>query len=520
MKQRDLFIILILLLLCLNFRLINFVGTGVNDDIAYIQNARVLALGKSPISSGFNQPGFRLAMVAPLALLYKVFGLNDAAFSSYPLICSLITCLLIYLTAARLWGTGAAIVASLLWIAYPLQIVFDTQLSPSNQHATCVAAALFLYFYSTTDRTSSSPSTLLPSRPRRAEADRTGISRFNFLSKLREPVLLILCGVFLGLAWWVNELFVTFIIVVLPFLFLIRPRIKHLLWIIIGFLFIIFLELLIVKISTGSWLTRFNCILKTEAIIQSNIDYEYLPRTLFKVWNMNPLYDESHFGIIWYLFIIVSIVALLLKRKLPLALALGCWLWLAYLQWGIQDPDGTPIARYIRYISMIVPIQCLVFGAILGHLLKFSRKLKPVLIFLFVLLLIHLSWLGTKAVNTVKIRTEDFKEIAKYLVNLKLKNDDIIYTDYYASTFVKLYSKGSLNIQMVDQLKWMTNPPRKGYIVKDSSRVLFELPEYPKQLPQWYTAPPLSNWQLLHTVRGKEVGVYKTFDPKIYRILP
>ena len=116
-KQKNLLIILLLLLLCLALRLFNYVGTGINDDIAYIQNAHVLAQGHSPISSGFNQLGFRLGMVIPLSLLYKVFGLNDAAFSLYPLICSLITCALIYLTVLRLWGKGAAIFASLLWIA-------------------------------------------------------------------------------------------------------------------------------------------------------------------------------------------------------------------------------------------------------------------------------------------------------------------------------------------------------------------------------------------------------------------
>ncbi len=498
MKQRDLFIILILLLLCLNFRLINFVGIGTNDDIAYIQDARNLASGHNPLASGFNQLGFRLGMVAPLTLLYKAFGYNELGFSLYPLICSLITCVLIYLTAVRLWGRGAAIFACLLWIAYPLQLVFDTQLSPSNQQATCVAAVLLLYFYATTGKTSSS------------------ISRFNYLSKLREPVLLILCGVFFGLAWWVNEIFVTFIIVVIPFLFLVRPKIKHLSWIIAGFLFIIFLELLIVKISCGSWLARFDSILRTEAVVKSETSYGYLPRTLFKIWNTIPLHDEGHFGIIWYLFIVVTILALLLKKKVSLALALGCWLWLAYFQWGVQSPEGAPIARYIRYISMIVPIQCLVFGAILGHLIKFSKKLKPVLIFLFVLLLIHLSWLGTKAVNTAKIHTEDFKEITKFLMNLR--DGDVIYTDTLTRNFIELYSKNSLRIRIVNYFP-EPYPPEKGILVKDGSWYTILLPEYRERMPAWSLSPP-AHWPLIHTVRGKKVETYGEFDPKIYRILP
>jgi len=319
--------------------------------------------------------------------------------------------------------------------------------------------------------------------------------------------------------WWFNEIFVTFILVALPFLFLARPKIKHLLWVIAGFLLIIFLELLIVKISTGSLFTRFTCILKTEAAVVSNKNPEYLPRTLFKVWNINPFNEEWHFGILWHLFVIVTILALFLKEKLPLALALGCWLWLGYLQWGIQSLDGTPIARYICYISMIVPLQCLAFGAILGHFAKFSKRLNIVITFLFVLLLIHLSWLGTKAVNTTKIRTEDFKEITRFLSSLELKSDDIIYTDGLTANFVEIYTKGNLIIQRANNFQ-IPNLPEKGFLVADGSKYIFQQPEYRRALPQWFLDPPPAHWPLLYTVRGKNIGIYKDFDPKIYRILP
>jgi hypothetical protein len=518
MKQRNSLLLLLLLFLCLISRLTNFVGIGTNDDTAYVYNARDLAVGR-PIIDICNQIGFRFGMTFPLALLTVIFGINDIVYSSYSLFYSIITCALIYLIAVRLWGVGAAIISCLLWIAYPLQLVYDTQLSPSNQHATCVAAALFLYFYSTNDKSS-------------------GISKFTF-SKWRTPLLLILCGIFLGFGWWLNELFVTFILVVLPFLVLMRPKIKHLLWIIAGFLFIIFIEFLIVKILTGSWLAKINCILETEKAVVSNIDPEYLPSTLFNVWDLNFLY-EGRFGIIWYLFIVVTILALLMsgfvwklpvatrshrgerpdkKDKLPLALALGCWLWLAYIQWGVQSLNGDPIAKHIRYISMIVPIQCLVFGAIFGYIFKFSKKLKLVLVILFILLFIHLFWFGIRAVDTVKVTTDDFKKIAEFLMSLDLKNDDIIYTNGHTGDYVEIFSKGRLNIQKVENIEEPAKVPQKGILVTESSRDIVELPEYVETLPEWYLFPP-SHWPLIHVVSGKKIGVYKEFDPKIYRILP
>jgi len=280
---------------------------------------------------------------------------------------------------------------------------------------------------------------------------------------------------------------------------------------------IIFLELLTVKILSGSWFARFSCILKTEEAIASNKEYGYLPKALFKLWDIDPLFDEGHFGIIWYLFVIATILALLPREKLPLALALGCWLWIAYLQWGVQSLDGTPIAKFIRYISMIVPRQCLVFGAIIGRVLKFSRKLKPVIIFLFTILLVHLFWLGTKAVDAAKTRTEDFKIITRFLLPLKLGEDDVIYTDDLTGNFIELYSEEGLPIERVNFKK--LNQPEKGFLVADGSWYAVKLPEYRASMPEWSLSPP-SYWPLIYAVRGKEVGIYKEFDPKIYRILP
>jgi hypothetical protein len=507
MKYQNLIMVLLLILLCLNLRILNFVGIGINDDIAYIQNARSLAQGDNPIRSGFNQLGFRLGMVFPLALLYSVFGYNETGFSLYPITCSLITCALIYLTAVRLWGMSAGVFACLLWIVYPLQIVFGTQLSPSNQHATAVAAVLFFYFYATTRKNSST----LASLP---EAD---VPEESIRAKLKQPALLMLSGVFLGLGWMINSLFVTIILIILPFLIIVRPKIKHLLWIIAGFALILFVELLIVKTSCGSWFARFNCILKTEEAVESNINYLYLPKALFKIWNTNPLYDEGHFGIIWYLFAIITILAIVLRERIALALAIGCWLWLAYIQWGGHLLLGEPIAKYIRYFSMIVPIQCLVLGAIWGRLFKFSKILKPAVIFLFALLVIHLAWMGTVAVKAVKVHTKDFKEITELLTNLQLDDDDTVYTDDLTGNFIKLYSKGEMNIRRLN-FKY-TAFPEKGILIVNGSWYAVELPDYRNSMPQWSLNPP-TNWQLLYTVRGNDVDVYGKFDPQIYRILP
>ncbi|MFA5554639.1 MAG: hypothetical protein WCZ89_01130 [Phycisphaerae bacterium] len=500
-NKKILAVLLILVAVCFAVRLFNFVGIGTNDDVTYIHNARSLAGGN--FQQIQTQIGFRSGMVLPLAVLYKIFGMNEAAFAVYPIICSLLTCTFVFLTALNLWGLAPAIFASLLWIVYPLQIVFDTQLSPSNQQATCVAAALFFYFH--------------------AAKNKLFDSKLPEITGWHRPALLVLGGMFLGYAWLANEIFVTFVFVVLPFLFLIRPKIKDLLWITAGFAIVFFIEIMVLKIVTGSWFARFKCILDTERVITSNKERSYLPRTLFKVFGVVPLYEEGHFGIIWYLFIIVTIFTFFMKDKLPLALALGCWLWLAYIQWGIQSPEGTPIARYIRYISMIVPLQCLVFAAVFGKFLKVSKKFSPLVIIIFALLAVNLYWYGTKAVRQIKIHTEDYKIIAEILLDLKLEKDEIVYTDFLSGDFIEVYTKEKVKFLMgtITDKNVMTDmpEPQRGILLYNGSRAAFELEPFRNTMPQWYLNPP-EHWEIIAVVRGRDMDIYQNFDPVIYRILP
>ncbi|MEO0294170.1 MAG: glycosyltransferase family 39 protein [candidate division WOR-3 bacterium] len=496
MKKRN-FILLLIILFCLITRLLNFVGVGINDDIGYIQNARALVKGYNLLSpKSLNQIGSRLGMVLPLALLYKIFGYNEIGFTLYPLFCSLITCSLIYFASLKLWGRSSAIFASLLWATYPLQIVFDTQLSPSDQHATCVIAAFFFYFYAITEGENDS-------------------------SRWKKILFLILSGIFIGLGWWVNELFVTFIFIILPFLIIMRPQIRNLLFVFIGFSSIMFIELLMFKISSGSWFAKIFCILQTEEEVLSNKEFLYLPKVLFKIINIDPspLSGEGHFGIIWYLFIFITILTLFLKDKLSLSFALGCWFWLFYLQWGIQSPEGTPIARYTRYISMIVPLQCLTFGGVLQRFFLISKKFRRVVISLFFLLLIHLFFVGRTAAKGAKINTEDFREITKVLLSLGIKKDEPIYTDDLTANFIELYSKESLFVTHLNNSK-IIEPPERGIIIKNGSWYCLKLEEYRNTLPKWFLAPPENHWELIHIVKGEKVWFYKDFDPEIYRILP
>jgi hypothetical protein len=142
---------------------------------------------------------------------------------------------------------------------------------------------------------------------------------------------------------------------------------------------------------------------------------------------------------------------------------------------------------------------------------------------LLILLVIHLFWIGTKAVNMARLHTEDFREIARFLLKPDLKSDEIVYTDFLSGDFIEIYAKGKLTVKKanIQGPNIFTNmpAPEKGILIKDGSRAAVELTEFRATMPQWYLSPP-NYWQLLATVTGRNIDVYGTFDPLIYKILP
>lgn len=479
-----------LLLFCLFLRLSFFVGIGLNDDIGYIHHARSVAEGINILANGGSQLAFRIGMVLPLALLYKIFGYSEAAFSSYPLMCSLFTCTFVYFVACILWGQRAAIIAALLWVVYPLQIVFDTQLSPSNQHAACVSAALF--FFVAGIRTSSRETP----------------------KKLR-PVLLVTSGAFLSAGWMVNELFVVMGIAALPVLIVLKPRPAAVAWCLLGLALLMFGDLVISRCASGSWLARVVAITETERVISSNTASGYLPRVLFKIRAIDPMHDEAHFGVLWYVFSFVTLLALLRRQWVALGLAVSVWLVLGYLQWGVVSLDGSPIARYIRYLSMIAPLQCLTISGVLGHQLEKTGRWGWAIYLLVGLLAFHLSLAGIHAARAARVKTNDFREMASFLS--PLRQNGPVYMDETSAQFVELYARGQLDIERIEAHTGEP-PPSHGHIVIDGSRGIVEIPEYRAAMSPWYRFPP-SSWELLHVIRSNQPAEgFDEFDPKIYRI--
>ncbi len=474
-----------LVFLVLGTRWFWFVGVGTDDAASYILAARYVAEnGALPFFQLCDQIAARLGMVLPLALLVSFFGISELSFSLIPIIGSVLTSLFLYWSALWLWGRYAALLAWALWICSPLQLVYDTQLSPSNLHAMCVSGALFFYLLAERRRA-------LPFRARTA---------------------LVLAGVLLGFGTWVNELFVVIICAAPPLLIAFRPRITSLGWVLIGALLIIGIELIVMKLTTGSFFYRLSCIQLTEQSITSNRDPLYYPQALFLLTTPSADSTLGYFGLVFYVFTAATIVALVTKDRLVGAFAGATWLVLAYLQWGVISFDGTPITKYIRYLSMIVPVQCLTLA---GAATRMRTPLGALAIAIF---LSHLLWIGNTAVEASRLRLAGVREIAKILGEPS-REDVPIYADDLTRVYLDTFTKGALNLRPLTPLVERNEPPENGIVVLNALPFLYEPKhrDYPR-VPKWFANPPRS-WKLIRTIHLEGIDRFsQEYEAKIYEI--
>ena len=116
-----------------------FGGMWGTDDGEYGRLANALARGdfdefvKENYIDNFNAPAqlpFRFGMTVPLALLFRLFGVNEAALFAYPLFLSVSSIILAFLFGRLLFNTNAGIIAAALWAVFPEDVSLATSFLP------------------------------------------------------------------------------------------------------------------------------------------------------------------------------------------------------------------------------------------------------------------------------------------------------------------------------------------------------------------------------------------------------
>ncbi|MEM5835123.1 MAG: glycosyltransferase family 39 protein [Candidatus Aenigmatarchaeota archaeon] len=479
-KMKPYFIYLIILF-ALILRLYFFVGIGITDDLKYVWAAYTLASGKFdnyPIN--IIDP-LRSMMVLPLTLMFIIFGVNIYSAAIYPLLCSIANIFMTYKLGKMIFNENVGIIASFIFSIIPLDIVYSTQLIPSGPVTLFMLISTYLF--------------LKGNRERKGEKRK----RYLFLS-----------GIAWGLAYLTNELAFFMPLIFLAFIlsnFVISKKLNidfRYVYIIYGFLIIILIEFSFFFIIKNDPLWRLKIVHHTEETIDTNIDYWYYPRILTKVINPNFEVQEGKIGIIFYMLLVSSFYLIKNRDKNSYFTILWISLILLYLEFGIMTLSFRTIAKWARYLIIILPPISIVIA-------NFINKCKVFGTLLFLILILSMPYYIINVYNLHDTRVGDFKSIYFFLKNFEEKP---IYTSFDSYPFLNFYFGYRRNIIPIENVESEDEIRDAFVVINDSIRIALDY-TYRAKLPKFIIEPP-SSWKLIKTIEGRKIGLYALFDPKIY----
>lgn len=149
-------ILCVILLVAAGIRVHSFHGYWGADDGEYALLADAMSHGNfAPFVQEnyvrhFNAPAhlpFRMGVIAPVAVLFKVFGVGERVMIAYPLAVSILGVLVAFAAGNLFFGATAGLIAAGLWAFVPADVEYATSLLPDGiaSFYGCLAVLAVLY---------------------------------------------------------------------------------------------------------------------------------------------------------------------------------------------------------------------------------------------------------------------------------------------------------------------------------------------------------------------------------------
>lgn len=398
--------IIFLVLCAIIIRLFIFNG-GIrgSDAFAYAQYAHDIATCEYEVSQIKNFYGFRYILLIPTALSYYLFGVNDISSSLFPLLCSLLNIVVIFVITERVFNIKTALLAGILLVFYPLDITFATLLGPDSVIPLLSSLAVLCYLI----------------------ADEGDASKQDYL--------FLLAGLFVGLSMSARLTSIFLYGVLFIDQVTRRRRAGPVCWILLGLMIPVAAEALYYYSATGDALYRIHQIAHNEALVIdadpiANISLLFYPKGMFG-FDFTGL---ACYGFIWWM-VVAGLVWAGLKRDRRV-LFLAIWLFLPFLgfEFGTQGlKEMIPIMKNYNYLSLITGPAIIIAAYFLinfGEFLSSKVNLQHVLIFAMLVIVIA----GTNSYGAYRLSLNLKDDAAPYIVvadYLKKHQARIVYIHHF-----------------------------------------------------------------------------------------
>jgi hypothetical protein len=483
-KKKYEIILFLIIIFALIVRLVFFVGFDWSDSPIYAWLANRISSGDLHLERGLMD--FRVMMYFPVALFFKLFGVNTYTATVWSLITSLGSIFIIYKIGELIFNKRTAIFSALLLSVFPIEIAYSTQLNPDVPLAFFIALSIFLFL--------------------KVEK-----------SKKKNKLFYVLIGILGGLAYLFKE---TGMIVFLffPIYMIYKRKIKlEYFFILIGLFIILFVESIYGFLFFNDFFARYHTVSEFYCeFFKPAHDLSGFPRLAFNLdnnWKFMYWNKQLLFGFFYYFFLLGTIYFLFKKQKEVYVVLIWFLVFLLYMQFGFQCFNPLiPLHILERHFIILNIPATLIVSYFLDNLCR--NKFLRVLSILFLSFLIITSLYFTKnIVKRFNIETIDFDVIYDYLKKQPVK---VIYAD--EGTVTQLNFR--YEYKRIDSIKDLQNVKscdeiKDSYVIVDGQRPWIDNPSLSSRLPKCIYEPP-ENWELLTTIKSVNREGLSNRDPKIY----
>jgi hypothetical protein len=294
-----------ILALAAALRIVFFSGITASDPLGYIQYAYQIAQGTYELEA--HHYATRFAVLLPVALSFKIFGVSQFSALLWPCLCSLLTFYLVIKIGALLGGLAAGLLAGAFLAVLPLDIYLSTNLFPETVLTAMVAASVYCYY--------------------------RGHQHEN---PSRGAFWLLASGAALWLAFSAKMLGAFLVPAFVAHTGLTDRRWKSLLWVLVPLGLLVLFELTHYRLASGDWLFRMHAVASAhESSVAVATANQGIFDRLFKAYARISLLPTADFGML-FPFVWIGVAYTIVQRR-GLILLLWFFSLFAYINFGTSN---------------------------------------------------------------------------------------------------------------------------------------------------------------------------------------